>query len=712
MSVRRRNLKSEDLQREYVPHYSGCEIPMDPYLPEGCRAEKGMHYEPYVYRSGKMAEISDTFVPCCKATTCKKDDIACRSKLENDWIARVVRFSDSAQFMSNLITSALGSVVQFTESHKTKLDSFFKEHKDQHEDATLAMQNLIKIGDIIQRDLQKCVNVFITMTEEGDTPVNVAAVMPRGRTFAIMRAEAVASGCGSLERLLAIARREFYPLYVELMDRLTANAGMRRYSDEKKRIAKSYIYNAWSKTLDALNVLYTQVRKLNIATVSFYMLTFVPFLYTFVLTTSVAVPAVLQAKDKLTALSRCMKLFCHFTQIPGLFVGLGIVLTNKINMYFKTKESKEKLNDQVAMGAVTFFTLMEKLIKINPVAAAGIAELGKFKAKGARIISESIQKVADLGDSATVSFMKQTIQGIIMFIMTILSSSIWKAIGMTCKTATKVTAATVQGTAALASGAGTFVSGISYLTSQIYNAAGQTVGYGLGTVGNAADMLGDKVRDFMDIFSDDKTILQNLANEDFKVEGQLENLNDAILKVLGVSSEGLAKGLGDNVVGVLNMAFDPTKVQAVEKLFRNAATEYKVEFQIVFFVWAVAYGTWSFFQPIDDSAFDKTLSAIFKESQTEIDDWRVQSETDYALKFNRIIPRPPPEFVYQQCLREDSNRHDLCLKRVKDWSGLDYTDELEESEQPPAYSASSPSRRRRNSARSPPKRSGKSASPS
>lgn len=693
-------MDEEYLKEDYIPENKGCNIPMIAAVPGGCPDVDGMHYEPYVFRTQKMAQTSDTFVPCCKKSRCKVDDIACRSELENAWVARVVRFSDTAQFISNTLFTSLGSLQQFTTMYQPQLDAFFRIHKDQHEEATLKMNELIEIGAIIRRDLQHCVNVFITLTDEGPNPIPVASVTPRGRLFEIMRAEAVSSGCGSLERLLAIARSDFYPRYMELVDRLRANSASNRYGNQRRKRPDTYSEKVWAFALRNLERLSNQAQSLNVSTVSFYMLTVVPFLYTSILTMGVAVPAVLLAKDKLTMLARCMKLFCHFTQIPGLFVGLGILLTNKLTLYLQQRKSKQKLQDDVANGAMTFFTLMEKLIHLNPVAATGIAALGFTKAAGAKIVrvssdmlAQTVTKVADLGDQAGISFMAQTMQGILMFIMTILSSSIWKAVGMTCKTATKVTAATVEGTAALASGAGTFLSGMSHLTSQLYNAAGQTVGFGLGAVGTAADTLGDKVKDFMDIFKTDKDILNNLSNQDIKVEETLESLNGSLVSILGVTSEGLR----DNIIDVLNTAFDPKKVKEVEALFRDGFKNYKVEMQIVFTVWAVAYGTWSWFQPVNDSAFDKSISAILKDTQTEMADWDARTATDYAKRFNRIVPRPPANFVYQQCLHEDLSRHDICLDRVQQWTGLTFQPKSDKESLPPAYDETP--RRRRGSAR-------------
>ena len=686
------------LEADYVPPNQGCAVPMIPNKPEGCPSLNNKFYEPYVYRTGEMAKSSDIFIPCCKPTQCDATDMECRADLDSSWTARVIRFADAAQVISTTLVTVFTGVRNFTDTQKNNLDKFYRLHKDQHEEATLKMKELMDIGAVLQNDLQRCVKVMITVTDEGPAPLIKAAITPRGRPFDVMRAEAVGSGCASLERLLSIARREFYPRYIELANRLKANANQNRYGQGNRKEADTYVYKIWETLRVGMERLSNRARTLNISTISFYMLTAVPFLYTSVLTVGSVVPAVLLAQDKLAMLSRCMKLFCHFTQIPGVFIGTGIVLTNKLMVYVKQKKNQTKLEDNVAKGAMTFFTLMEKLISHNTVVATGVAAMGMTKAAGTKMVqqtgallAQSVQAVADLGDNATIGLMAQTIQGIIMFIMTIMSSTIWKAVGMTCKAATKITGATVEGTAALASGAGTFLGGMGHLTSQLYSAAGRTLGFGLGTVGNAADMLGTKVQDLMDVFSADKEILQTLSQQGDQVETTLETLNQSLMTILGVTTEGVR----DNIVDVLNTSFTPEKVKGVETLFRDFFQTHTVELKILFTVWAVAYGTWSWFQPVNDDELEKGISAILKESNAD-DDWRLRDPTNYVEKYNRIIPRPPANFVYQQCLREDPERSEECLARVREWTGL----RVEEDEKPPAYRGSARRcSRRRGSAR-------------
>ena len=660
-----------------------CEIPMNPDLPAGCQSG----WEPYVYRSEKMLDSGDTFDPCCKRSVDGDSD--------RRWRARVLRFSDTAQYLINKLSTdmeGINSLVNDVEN-KGKLETFFKNNKDIHESATEQLQEYFKVTAVVLRDLQHCTSVLTTIVD-GDKRVATASIIPSGRTFDVMRAESVASGCGSLERLISIARAEYEPRFQSVLSILSTSINQPRPLDVKRTKPKGYGYaNLWNNLVENFSIMSANISKVGIQTFAFYTLTVIPFLYTSAFTLLTVAPALLLAHDKITMFTRCLKLFCHFTQLPGLVVGLGIALSNKISLYFQNKNNETELNKKLAKGEITFFSVIEQMVAMNPLGAATIASLGavQFTAKFGE------NAVASLGKTPQIGVLYQIMQGIIMFFMTIVSSSIWKTIGFACKTTVKLAAPVVEGTSSLVGGAATFFGGFSHLATQMYNAAGQTVGYAFEKTGNVADSLAQSIGTFMDSFSDDKDIRDKLLIDDAKIENALEAMNNGIFRIIGRSLDSL----NDNLQPLL----EPKNVEQIQEYLISAFAQYQTEVQFLLFLLPIIYGTWTWFQPKDENG---GLSAYFSMSkETE------RAPTNYVNKFGRIIPRPPINFVFQQCLHGDEARIALCTKRAEEWSGQSISQlesSLEESSlesslksfigQPPPYSgARSSSSRRSGSSR-------------
>ena len=683
--------ESELITAEYKPR-GICKDPMNPYSPAGCLPG----FEPFVYRSADMVKSGDTFDPCCKNTGCNPSDTACLQKVDNRWSARVLRFADTAQYLITKLTRDIENIKSHVNDNKFTLETVFQANAELHQQATTKLQEYFEITSVIIRDLQRCLSVLTEIVDD-DKRIAKAAVTPRGRAFDIMRAEAVGSGCASLESLLAIARTEYYPRFTSLKEILTNS--IQGYRRTKKNSFETHAFaRIFGKIVDTLSEIKFSISKVGIQTFAFYALTVVPFLYTSVFAIGTFAPAMLLASDRLTMLTRCLKLFCHFTQLPGLVIGLGVVLSNKMLVYFRHRQNQQKIDKEVDQGAVTFFSVLEKLVINNPTAAASIASMGALQA-GARAVTftaANISKVAvaSLGNNPQIGFLCQIMQGILMFFMSILSSSIWKTIGFACKATVKLAAPAVEGTASIVGGTATLLSGFGHLTSQIYNAAGQTAGYGLEKVGTAANILGDKLGTFMDSFHVDAEIRGKLMSTDAALEKTLSGINESILRLLGVTAESLNSLTMDKIQNV----FEPDNVLMVENFISNSFQQYKVELQLIMILLPIIYGTWTWFQPKTEN---DGLSAATDPSK-EIDvDWADRKGTEYVNKFGRIIPRPPINFVYQQCLHEDPNRAGICKTRAQEWSGFKVDDApVQENEAPPAYpGARSSSSRRSGSSR-------------
>jgi hypothetical protein len=165
-------------------------------------------------------------------------------------------------------------------------------------------------------------------------------------------------------------------------------------------------------------------------------------------------------------------------------------------------------------------------------------------------------------------------------------------------------------------------------------------------------------------------------------------MNDSISTLLGLSVEGAT----DVTSSALDSIFDPSKIKAVEEYIRSVFTEFGGEIRIMLLVMSVVYGTWTWFQPVTDP--DQGLSSVLVDNDVE-----VRAPTAFIQKYGRIIPRPPPNFVYQQCLQSDVSRHQECVDRVTAWTGV--PQKVISNQNPPPYpeGAAGLSRRHRGSAR-------------
>ena len=181
------------LQSEYIPRNNSCQMVMDPFTPEGCQPG----YEPYVHRTKEMLQSSDEFIPCCKKIYCdSKSD--CKLQADMRWTKRVLRFADSARTLCNILMEDVANIERFTKYYQLKLNIAFQQDPESHKQATEKLQQFYHVATVVHRDLDRCVKAMTIVVDEGADARPKPSVVPLGRDFDAMRAEAVGTGCASL----------------------------------------------------------------------------------------------------------------------------------------------------------------------------------------------------------------------------------------------------------------------------------------------------------------------------------------------------------------------------------------------------------------------------------------------------------------------------------------------------------------------------------
>lgn len=237
--------------------------------------------------------------------------------------------------------------------------------------------------------------------------------------------------------------------------------------------------------------------------------------------------------------------------------------------------------------------------------------------------------------------------------MTMVSSSIWKGLGLACRAAAQIAAPVVSGTAAIIQGAVELGSGVGHLTAQIYRTIATAAGAAGSQVGSGANYLANRLSDFTDNAleeTDVKSSLDTIKNADNKLTENLKRYNDLIYSSIG--------GAGDLTLNILN---------EVEKVFRGNLDSNLIK--VMFTVMMVAFGLWTLFQnPKNaDGADDRRINALFE----KVDDRTEPFLDDSLIKQSRVIPRPKPDLVYQYCMNHTLKDRDPCVAQAKSWSGVD-----------------------------------------
>lgn len=372
-----------------------CPVIFDPKQKSGCPDG----YDPYIFRPMSNAN-KGVFTPCCKARDCSTGD--CVSQAETLWTKRVVKFFNMAQKLIVEINSDIQTIEHLTKTNQDALNSYFGSNPAAHEQATAQLVDYNRYATVVVNDLNHCLSIMGTLVDNKSSLLPTVQLLTSSEAFAKSRAEAVLSGCGSMEAIMSVVNTGY-------KQRLLAVVGSLKKATGKKPSLVKRVF-----LLNVLDDVKRKLREISITSISFYMLTVVPFLYTTVVIAATQASTALQSN--LTVLSRSVQLLCHFSNIPGLVLGSGVLLLNKMVVYFEAKKSKKQLDDEIAKGAVTFFTVLEKMITLNPIAAAGISAMGLMQTGGSVILQYANNSVAKLSNNAEVNYMAELMKGIILFL--------------------------------------------------------------------------------------------------------------------------------------------------------------------------------------------------------------------------------------------------------------------------------------------------------